>query len=264
VAPEPQPVPTLRPFLLRHQPATLWTLAILVISGEAIAWAGYFSTARTDSDLAKTFAGAAVTLFFGALLGAVIQVLFADLELQRTIRAADADFIGNILADLKTVYDRVDRAMTLIGAHRSAKTYGEEVRDLIEYRVKLHNVIRAIEFDPRARNLDSIKADVEKMRSYVDELVGQFQDDYKSISDAQRIHEARVKNALEKTGDYELAQKLLAENNPWRSISQLEIIKDRIDPPGHDPSLSAFRKRFVAPLNEASRKLREQLHSSLR
>lgn len=42
------------------------------------------------------------------------------------------DFITKVLTDLNDVRDQVEHGRTLISAHKSAKTYGEEMRGLIQ------------------------------------------------------------------------------------------------------------------------------------
>src|SRR5215813_4477732 len=192
-APLPGAAPSTR--LVRHKKATLRNLTILVIAGEFVALAGYFFWHKDNPELAKAFGEAAAALLFGSMLGAVVQVLFNDLELTRVIRAARAEFISNVLADLKSVHDRVERARSLILAHQSAKTYGEEIRDLIEYRVKLHNVARAIQFDPRGEVLRNISENVQTIRSYLDVVVKEFESSYKEISRKQSQYESEMKAA---------------------------------------------------------------------
>jgi hypothetical protein len=74
-----------------------------------------------SSELGKIFATAAITLFFGSMLGGVVTLLIADFDRRRVKRASEIDFINNVLNDLKAVYDRVDRGRTLIKARRSAR-----------------------------------------------------------------------------------------------------------------------------------------------
>ena len=75
-----------------------------------------------------------------------LKILIDDVVANRKRKEDTAQFLTNVLADLKSVYDRVGRARTLIPAHRSALTYRNEMRDLIEARVQLRNVVRALDY----------------------------------------------------------------------------------------------------------------------
>jgi hypothetical protein len=84
-----------------------------------------------DVELRKAVYTGALTLFFGGLLGGMVKVLLDELASVKRTREDAATFVANVLADLKSVYDRVARAKILIPAHQSVKTYGDEMRDLI-------------------------------------------------------------------------------------------------------------------------------------
>lgn len=81
----------------------------------------------------------------------MLKLLLGEFSLKRERRQQNALFITNVLNDLKTVFDRADRARTVIAAHRSATTYGEEMRDLIDSRVTLRNVDRALGRNPTGK-----------------------------------------------------------------------------------------------------------------
>src|SRR6266581_1252696 len=141
-----------------------WTAIIIAL---ALLLAFGLAPRIGDADLRKALQTGAVTLLYGAVFGGFVKVLLDDLDRIRAQRAERAQFISNMLTDLKAVYDRVERARSLILAHRSALTYGNEMRDLIEARVKLLNVLRALEGDPRSTPLRAIKTSVTSMAHYL-------------------------------------------------------------------------------------------------
>ncbi|HWZ99536.1 MAG TPA: hypothetical protein VN025_17395 [Candidatus Dormibacteraeota bacterium] len=251
----PNPVPST--LLVRHKQSTLVTLTILVIAGEAVALAGYFFWHKDNPELAKAFGEAAAALIFGAMLGAVVQVLFNDLELRRGLRAQQVEFIANVLSDLKSVYDRVESARSTILAHRSAKTYDEQLLSLLEFRVKLHNVTRAIKFDPRGVVLKGIRENVDKMRSYLDVIVKEFEANYRDISRMQNLYEAKMKAALEKLKDSSQPALELPQNIPWEAIEKLPSIANWLT--RDTQNKPDFERDFIAPLDAASGELRRQL-----
>ena len=207
---------------------------------------------------------AVVTLVFGALIGGVVKLLLDDVQTRRVQRAERVRWIRAVLDDLKTVYDVVARARTLILAHRSALTYGNEMRNLIDARVKLKNVRRAVESTPRALHDDragTIRTSVGTMDDYLDWLGEEFEQQYREISEAQTIYEARREKGIEAmTVD---GPEPSVENAPWSMIESLERASAFLGfceaPAGHD-----YREQFRAPLNEASVALREELARALR
>jgi hypothetical protein len=142
-------------------------MAALLVVGEAIGIGVSFATGKSNPELSKAFASGATTLFFGALLGGIVSLLFADLDRRRVQRAAQIEYITNVLADLKAVYDQVDRGRTLIAAHKSAKTYGDEMKNFIQARVKILQVMRALKFDERGSAVAAILPEVENMEGYL-------------------------------------------------------------------------------------------------
>jgi hypothetical protein len=173
-----------RPFVV----ALMWALISSII---AFSIAPIFS----DTDLRKVIYAGAATLLFGGLLGGVLKVLLDEVVAARRRREDAAGFVVNVLTDLKGVYDRVARSQTLIPAHKSVKTYGNEMRDMIEAQVQLRNVTRAL--DGREEGIDeTMRADVtnlvKEMERYLDQLAVEFRENYKTLSDTQRGYEERA------------------------------------------------------------------------
>ena len=241
-------------------------LAIAVAVGVGI-WIS-FATRTSHPELSKVFAGGAATLLFGALLGGVVSLLIADFDRRRLQRAAQLDFISNVLSDLKDVHDRVDRGRTLIRAHRSAKTYGDEMRNFIEARVKLLNVKRALTFDERGASIGTVDTKVACMEKYLRTLIGEFEQEYKNISRLQSLYEARMKKAIEQANSAKSEDPELPKNEPWGAIAALPFVTDFVAPlDGSGASSSSvdtnYRREFLAPLDEASSELRLALRKEL-
>jgi hypothetical protein len=208
-----------------------------------------------ESELTEVIYTGAATLLFGGLLGGVLKVLLDDVVAMKRRREDAADFVANALADLKGVYDRVARA-PLIPAHRSVRTYGEEMRDLIEARVQLRNVTRALE--RRAAGIDEtvrgkVTRRVNNMEEYLDHLTTEFRNNYKELSDKQRGYEERSKVLLrryaEETADAE-PPRLPAF--VWDRLSTLPLLADFIG------DGRVYKCGFEEPLDDASQCLRDE------
>jgi hypothetical protein len=157
-----------------------YTMLWLLVLGVAVGFAAaYYFRGKETQEISKLFAGAAVTLLYASLLGGVVTQLWADFDRRRVQRAAEVDFISNVLADLKGVHDQVDRGRMVIKAHRSAKTYGDEMRGFMNARVKLQNVERALRTDERRMPILTARDEVIRMSDYLRALLEEFEEEYK-------------------------------------------------------------------------------------
>ncbi|HWM92386.1 MAG TPA: hypothetical protein VN493_16595 [Thermoanaerobaculia bacterium] len=167
-------------------------------------------------------------------------------------------FVTNVLADLKSVYDRVARARLLIPAHKSVKTYGEQMRDLIEARVQLRNVTRALKLRPEGLD-EEIERCVRQMEEYLATLTTEFRDNYKALSDKQRGYEERAKEMVKRFAESDTdAEPPELPGFVWESISRLKTLSDFIGE-GH-----SYKEKFDGPLDKASELLRKELARILR
>jgi len=237
------------------------------VCGEFVAIGAAAWPRPSAPDYSKICATAAATLLFGSLLGGVATLLIADFDRRRVQRAAQLDFIANVLNDLKGVHDQVDRGRMLIKAHRSAKTYGDEMRGFIEARVKLQNVVRALKTDERGGPIQKVRAEVACMEGYLRWLLEEFEKHYKSVSLEQSIFEARLKRALDPPPADDSVD-ALPPNTPWKTLEGLDRLKDFLRPlpvaaAGSGENASDYVQSFLKPLDEASRQLRDALAEQL-
>lgn len=246
------------PQSVRFRSAELRLLVALVIAGEIIGIIGAVAAHlfRQD-DLFKILATGAATLFFGSLLGGVVGLVIAEFDRRRLQRAAQLQFMANVLTDLKDVYDSVDRGRTLLKAHKSAKTYGDEMRNIIAARVKLLQVMRALAVDERGKSIAKVREHVNSMEMYLSTLIVEFEERYKDVSRQQSLYEARMKSAVEAAARSNAAQPDLPKNEPWDKIANFEGIKDFI---GTGPG-EGYTASFVNPLDRASELLRSAIRS---
>ncbi len=250
---------------------------VLVIVAVAVAILG--AGLVPDADLKKSLQGSAVTLVFSAVLGGVVKLLLDEFERNRQRRAEAAQFITNVLADLKAVYDKVDHVRILLTAHQSAFMFDKEMDDLIEAVVKLRNVTRALASRPQEKPpkwYGQLRAHVKAMEDYIEELVREFQKDYKDLSNLQNIYDAQVKAylaAVEKGAAPSIDS--FPQNEPWKELCGLRTVKDFIEADGsHSCTEQAqngetkapktkYEAMFLCSLDLASKLLREQLKATL-
>ena len=80
----------------------------------------------------------------------VVSVAVDNHNKRKEWRAANREFRLDLISRLRQIHDRVKIAALLIEAHESAKTYGEQMRELISVRVAVLDLHRAISNQPRA------------------------------------------------------------------------------------------------------------------
>jgi hypothetical protein len=246
----------------------IWMMLLLLVFGELAGIGAAVGTRHAAPGLSNLFATAATTLLFGSLLGGIVTLLIANFDRRRVQRAAQLDFIANVLTDLKDVHDQVDRGRTLIKAHRSAKTYGEEMRGFIQARIKLQNVARALQTDERRKPILGVGEKVGLMEKYLRELLEEYEGEYKTVSLEQSIFEAQLKRALEAPPSAEHSVESLPPNTPWEKLERLDRLKDFLLPipapeSGSAESTSKYMQSFRQPLDAASEQLRAALAAQL-
>lgn len=240
-----------------NREAISWSYAILLVV--VAAGVGLGVATIVDDELAQGIQKAVLMLIAGGLIGGVLKILLDDVVAARK-RWDDAQtFVTNILGDLKEVHDRVERARLLIPAHQSAKTYGDELRDLLGSRVQLLNVHRAL----KTRN-DVFRQDMQEkleplvhsMTDYLGDIATEFKNNYKDISNAQASYEVAVKATRSGVGGGATTQ---PHNTPWEKIQALPTTGLFLRDSSED-----YEKRFTHPLDKASALLREELVRILR
>jgi hypothetical protein len=239
-------------------------MAVVVAAAAVVAL--YISAVTADTELKKALQTASLTLIFGALLGGFVKLLLDDFDRGRQERAEHAEFLIRILSDLKSVYDRTERAKVLIPAHQSVMTYGNEMRDLIEARTRLLNVIRAI----KVQDVSGVEGDwvplqvhIETMEAYIRRLIDDFQDHYKELSATQSKYEAKIKAYVEKAEKDPLQAGQPPDNKPWEKIKELDSIKDLLNLDEKGMKETNYYKQFVSQLDHASDLLTKQLRRIL-
>jgi hypothetical protein len=238
-------------------------MVTLLVLGLVVSIVGTVLTYKHYFDIAKLFAGAGITLLFGAIFGGVVKLLIDNFDRRRAQRAAQIDFIANVLSDLKGVHDRLDRGRTLLKARQSTKSYGDEMTGFIDASVALKSVERALRTDRRSVPIQKVLQQVKLMDGYLRGLLDEFEVEYKKASLTQSMFEARLAKAL-KSPALDNSVEALPENRPWKSLKELPCLMDfllpvPIDEDNDGAKTSNYVAEFLRPLNAASETLRAAL-----
>lgn len=224
---------------------TLWSIML------ALTW-GDPNPNELLIDLGKT--GASLSLI--SVIGGLVQWILKNREFEKRKEDERVSFYRNILSDLKSVYDRVEKARLLIEAHRTAKTYGEQMRELIGGVVTLHNIKRALnpEFPGLANKIEPC---INPMSQFIKGLLTEYRDNYKRVSLLQEIDE--IKKGIFKSDNAEVIDLEIEDNDislsAWKQIKELKklaILRD-------DENFEKYRSDFLEHLDRASAILRKRI-----
>lgn len=206
------------------------------------------------------------TLAVLTVLGALVRQVFLERDNAERLREqerherrqkeeARLEFIRNLLSDFKSVYDRVESCRLLIEAHRSAKTYGEQMRQLVDGVVTLHNIKRAL--DPEFPLLKAeLEEPIREMTAFLMKLLEEFRDNYREISKLQAADEAWNKHQRatlpaqgKSPADYAPVSRAWEE---IRKLAELSALRD-------SDRFSEYQAGFLVYLDSASATLRNLL-----
>ena len=239
-----------------------WSSYALLSALAAAALAGFVYLARfrlhtKSEEIQLELAKACLGVLVAAVAGTVLKTIT---DRTRTILKEEARqrvFKQHMLADLKAVHDAMETARTLIEAHRSAKSYGEQIRRLGRSRVRLQAVERAILAD----NIDfqvareGLLGCVAHMVRYIRSLEDEYHEKYLEASRMQRVDEEANKDLAAKAGK----SGVQPEPHQWRVEAWTYIdthfgaLKDLRS------AGKSYQKQFRGPLDAATVELRSQI-----
>ena len=97
---------------------TAWAKIFLAVAAAVLA---ILFAPLMPAELEKATYSGAVGVIAVGVIGGFLKLIYDDVAAAARLRADAAAFLANVLADLKAVYDRVERARQLIRAHRSIR-----------------------------------------------------------------------------------------------------------------------------------------------
>ncbi|HFE47882.1 MAG TPA: hypothetical protein ENJ21_01050 [Chromatiaceae bacterium] len=221
----------------------LWTVAFLLTREDPSANELLIHLGKTGATLALITA-----------VGALVRQALKERDEARQAEKEKLDFYRGLLADFKSVHDRVENCRLLIEAHRSAKTYGEQLRNLVAGVVTLHNIKRALnpEFPELRKELD---APIVGMTAFLKKLLGEFRDHYKHISELQVVDEAwnkHLRDDMPKSGGPESYAPISRAWAEIEKLPELSVLRD-------DERYGEYKAAFIDHIDTASAILRARL-----
>lgn len=219
---------------MKRLAAFLAILAILAAAG-AIVLLNLGEPNDTPTEVGKWLLQLATAFAVAGAVSAVIR----EVENLRAQRAAWA----NLLQDVIQANDTVLVARLLLAAHATAKTYSEQIQELI----RVGATLRRIAAEPDVHKVPELRDAINRMYGYLARLALEYEDHYLPVTRQQRVDEERLKllvqeaaktPALEKLSAKKLADELREPMRAGQILKDAELF----------PNLAALRdgKEFEA------------------
>ena len=158
-----------------------------------------------QTDLLKKAGSTLLQLGLLGTLGAYAKFLLDEYSADRQRQLAEADRERELretkhtsqikaLNSLTTNYWQIKKALHIIDAHRSAKSYGEQMRQIIDYRLELQRLNNEIAAGLYAlEDADSITQSLSEMDARLEAVMKEWQSQYLRLSQLQKQDEATDK-----------------------------------------------------------------------
>lgn len=203
---------------------------------------------RSRADMAGEWGKALITLFVAILISGLLTLILSDYSQSQQRQAANRNQAFNWLSLLLGANNRFQSSLILIDAHKSARTYSDQVRHMIEVR----ETLRSLKEDLETLE-EEVAADLQKILDYLEDLGDEYRHNYPRMSWAQRLHEERIKRYLAQ--DELPSEPMENADAPWLLLQGGDFPKlaDLLS------SGDGYQERYRTPYNEAKGLLRERL-----
>jgi membrane protein implicated in regulation of membrane protease activity len=176
--------------------ALLLTCALACIVAAALLWKTQNArgvAAVSDADFWKAVVQALLALATGLVISGVLAVVLKRRD-ENALRGRDlADLRWQLVEQLRGVHRSVKRSQLLIASHKSAKTYGEQIREsIMPAEVAVRDVtfmLRQQQAIVRADSYEQLQRDLSQVITYLARLRQEFTAGYEEVSATQQLAE---------------------------------------------------------------------------
>jgi hypothetical protein len=246
--------------------------AVIIARRTDLAWVDFWKFAVT----------ALFTLGTGLLLSGVVALLLRRRDERTLLLQQELDLRWELIAQLRGVHRDVKRAQLLIAAHRSVKTYGEQMREgIMPAEVTVRDVLFMVRRSPRLA-VEGKRSELERCLGAVVRYLGQLREEftngYEAVSATQLAAEEwnreEVKSiitSLRRVPSRPLLHgRMKRSEAPWAALTSIaptdggasaaafpclnRLLKDADsspDPADGSQGESTHRKDFSEPLHRA-------------
>jgi uncharacterized membrane protein len=188
-------------------------LVVCVAAVVGAVWAFKSVDDPVYGDFYESLVGPLLTFTSAVLVAGVVGVAVSAARDRRGQERKDADkqaeierehraFLESQIVALWSVHDRLKTSAVLISAHQTAKTYSEQMKEIISARARLSDIGDTIERQKRPLVTDAefrkFRKKLDVATSFLHPLVDEYRENYlKKVSYAQLVDEARNKHLNE-------------------------------------------------------------------
>jgi hypothetical protein len=235
---------------------TTFIVAVIVVSAIAFGLGSWLwfqigaweQGATTQLEILREIVKLLVQLVLIGILGALVKFLLDEVsasrreqdnerERARTEKETKLSLQKELLGKLSAAHRKVQSAPNYIEAARSAKTYGEQLRVIMDAKFDLDSVASEIETSTTLFSESAtIHGHLQTMVQYLDRLVGEYRDEYQQLSTVQESVEAQEDERTKRE-----ARDLL-----WKKIQKLPHLKDLREA----PEGSGYEREYLHGYNQ--------------
>jgi hypothetical protein len=203
-----------------------WIASIVVILIAALIFAVSVANIRNMGDtMWEEAAKASLNLVTGIILGGFLKLLLDAHSRAQETRTQRSDFRLGIITRLEAIIDQLETARLLINAHRSVRTYEEQMRQLLAVRASVLDVQRSIEaVRTEMDDADQVLSHINQMDKYLAELGAEYKNEYPIVAKRQRYDEALTRSRIEnsvRNGDEEPPP---LEEKAWAMLCKFPVL----------------------------------------
>jgi hypothetical protein len=195
-----------------------------------------------------------MALAMSAIIGAFIKLAFDEKSKRDLQQKKVMEFRGELLNRLRSVFDKVDSSRLLIEAHKSARTYGEQIRaNIIPSISSLYDIKRSLVDAKKMADKNSLaylRISLHYMIAYLKVLSEEYKHDYLEISNLQYFQEAakekqkeQFKQQFERDKEASFSSLPKPPDVAWQRIIASKYISDFLS----DKFDAQYYKCFIDP-----------------
>jgi hypothetical protein len=171
-------------------------------------------------------AKASLNLATGIILGGFLKLLLDAHSRAQETRTQRSDFRLDIVNRLELIIDQLETARLLINANRSARTYEEQMRQLLGVRAAVSDVLRSIQtVGLEMDDSDLITSQVKQMEGYIEKLGEEYAKRYSDVAAWQSYDEALIRSKIEQSVNRGDEEPPALEDKAWAMLCEFPLLK---------------------------------------
>ncbi|MDF2188099.1 hypothetical protein [Paraflavitalea sp. CAU 1676] len=169
-------------------------LLLIAIAGGFVALSWVLINHKKSTDWHKEVGEGVLTLGMSVIIGGLVKFFVDSYQEEGRKYTRRKEFRRDLLTRLRGTFDAVDASRLLIKAHRSAKTYGERVREnILPSITTLYDIKRSLVDSQNSVDhhmLAKLRVSLHYMIAYLTALGNEYEEQYRDISNSQFFQEA--------------------------------------------------------------------------